>query len=60
MLKPKTTKVTKEELIKMIQASNIKSFILLEPYDQQEEKTVLEQLRRNKAKTTSVIIGLST
>lgn len=59
MLQAKTKQVSKQELIKLIQSSNFKSFTLLEPYDQMDEKGLLDHLRRNKNQNRSIIIGVS-
>ncbi len=59
MLQSKTQQISKQDFIKLIQFRNFKSFTLLEPYEQSDEKTLLDHLRRNKSQKSSIIVGVS-
>ena len=55
MLQEKQSSATKQELIKLIQASKVRSFTILEPVD--NEREVLDLFRKTKGKSITIIVG---
>lgn len=56
MIRSKHETTSKQDLIKMVQASKVKSFTILEPVE--NEREVLDLFRKTKGKFITVIIGV--
>ena len=55
MIQSKQATVTKQDLIKMIQATKVRSFTILEPIE--NERELLDLFRKTKGKSKTIIIG---
>ena len=56
MIRSKKSNVTKQNLVKLIQESSIRTFTILEPVE--DDREVLELLRTNKGGFRTIIIGV--
>ena len=55
MIRSKQETTSKQDLIKLIQASKVKLFTILEPVE--NEREVLDLFRKIKGKSITIIIG---
>jgi hypothetical protein len=55
MIRSKQETTTKQELIKLIQVSKVRSFTILEPVESEQE--VLDLFRKTKGKSITIIVG---
>lgn len=55
MIRSKQGTTSKQDLIKMIQVSKVRSFTILEPVE--NEREVLDLFRKTKGKSITIIIG---
>ena len=55
MIRSKQETTTKQELIKLIQVSKVRSFTILEPVESEQE--VLDLIRKTKGKSITIIVG---
>jgi hypothetical protein len=55
MIRSKQETTSKQDLIKLIQASKVRSFTILEPVE--NEREVLDLFRKTKGKSITIIIG---
>lgn len=55
MIQEKKSSVNKQDLIKLLQASKVRSFTILEPVE--SEREVLDLFRTTKGKSITIIVG---
>jgi hypothetical protein len=55
MIRSKYETTSKQDLIKLIQASKVRTFTILEPVE--NEREVLDLFRKTKGKSITIIIG---
>ena len=58
MLQLKQKTVSKTEIVKLVQNASFKKIILHEPYEKNDQKLLLDALRRSEGEAVSIIIGI--
>jgi hypothetical protein len=58
MLQIKQTNLSRTQIVKLVQNASFKQIILHEPYDKNDQKSLLDILKRNSSEEISIIIGI--
>lgn len=58
MLQLKQKTVSKTEIVKLVQNASFKKIILHEPYEKNDQKLLLDALKRDEGEAVSIIIGI--
>jgi hypothetical protein len=56
VLKPKQKQVTQSETTRLLQSANLKSTFLIEPFDQTDERSLSDLLKKHRNELISVIV----
>lgn len=56
MLTTKQTQLSRSETIRLLQSANLKSVIVIEPYDEADQRSLTDIVKKHQNDTVSIIV----